>query len=149
MLPVVAQEPPLPIATEFLTGRAVFPDDVDMRIKIRWESGGRDFVKVEDPSHTVVARFTVQPGAQFPCHTHAGPVVVNVVEGSWSTSKPRAATKRSTRLERRSSIPATGTSTPRSPLAGKTQPSLSPCSSKRPAEGPFLIPADAPAECVS
>jgi hypothetical protein len=147
MLPVVAQEP-LPIATEFLTVRAVFPDDVDMRIKIRWDSGGRDFVKVEDPSHTVVARFTVQPGAQFPCRTHAGPVVVNVVEGSLVYVKAEGCDETEYPAGTASSIPATGTSTPRSTLAGKTQPSLSPCSSKRPAEGPFLIPADAPAECV-
>ena len=35
-----------------------------------------------DLSRTVVARITVQPGAQFPWHTHAGPVIVNVAEGA-------------------------------------------------------------------
>jgi quercetin dioxygenase-like cupin family protein len=38
-------------------------------------------VNAADPSRTVVGRFTVQPGAQFPWHTHRGPVIVNVVEG--------------------------------------------------------------------
>lgn len=81
MLPLAAQEVPLPIATEFLTPRSVFPDDVDMKIKIKGD-GGTELVKVVDPSRTVTARFTIQPAARFPWHSHAGPVVVNVVEGT-------------------------------------------------------------------
>jgi quercetin dioxygenase-like cupin family protein len=80
VMPSAAQEPPPPIATEFLTARAVFPDDIDLKIKIKHDRA-TNVVNVEDPSRTVVARFTVQPGAQFPWHTHAGPVVVNIVEG--------------------------------------------------------------------
>ena len=37
---------------------------------------------MKDPSWTVVVRYTVQPGAQFPWHSHAGPVVVNLVSGA-------------------------------------------------------------------
>lgn len=81
VVPSAAQEAPPPIATEFLTGRAVFTDDVDLMIKVK-AGGQTNVVKAEDPSRTVVARFTVQPGAQFPWHTHAGPVVVNVVSGT-------------------------------------------------------------------
>ena len=81
MLPLAAQVPPLPIATEVLSPRSVFPDDIDMKVKI--DTGGEtEVVKVVDPSRTVTARFTIQPGAQFPWHSHAGPVVVNVVQGS-------------------------------------------------------------------
>jgi quercetin dioxygenase-like cupin family protein len=81
--PSIAQEVPPPIAAELLTGRAVFTDDVDLKVKIDPAGGAMsDVVKVEDPSRTVVGRFTVQPGAQFPWHTHAGPVIVNVVEGT-------------------------------------------------------------------
>jgi quercetin dioxygenase-like cupin family protein len=80
-LPLAAQVPPPPIAAEILTPRSVFPDDVDMKIKIKTD-GRREVVKVVDPSRTVTGRFTVQPGARFPWHTHAGPVVVNVVEGT-------------------------------------------------------------------
>ena len=76
-----AQEVPPPIATEILTPRSVFPDDVSMKIKVKSDDGNT-VVKVKDPSRTVTGRFTVQPGAQFPWHTHAGPVVVNVVEGT-------------------------------------------------------------------
>jgi quercetin dioxygenase-like cupin family protein len=81
MLPLAAQVPPLPIATEVLSPRSVFPDDIDMKVKI--DIGGEtEVVKVVDPSRTVTARFTIQPGAQFPWHSHAGPVVVNVAAGT-------------------------------------------------------------------
>lgn len=78
IVPSVAQ---VPIAAELLTGRAVFTDDVRLKVKIKGVEG-TDVVRVADPSRTVVARFTVQPGAQFPWHSHAGPVFVNVVQGS-------------------------------------------------------------------
>ena len=80
-LPLAAQEPPPPIATEFLSPRSVFPDDVDMKVKIN-TGGETEVVKVVDPSRTVTARFTIQPGARFPWHSHAGPVVVNVAQGT-------------------------------------------------------------------
>jgi quercetin dioxygenase-like cupin family protein len=76
-----AQEQPPPIATEFLTPRAVFTDDIDLKIK-RNLGKQTEVANAEDPSRTVVARFTVQPGAQFPWHSHAGSVIVNVVEGA-------------------------------------------------------------------
>lgn len=36
---------------------------------------------MRDLSRTVVARITVQPGAQFPWHTHPGPAIVNIARG--------------------------------------------------------------------
>ena len=48
-------------------------------MKVKHQGEKRLVVKEKDPSRTVVARFTVQPGAQFPWHTHRGPVLVNVV----------------------------------------------------------------------
>jgi quercetin dioxygenase-like cupin family protein len=81
VLPSSAQQAPPPIASEFLTPRSVFPDDVDLKTRIKHESEGRSVVISRNPSRTVVVRFTVQPGAQFPWHTHAGPVVVNMVQG--------------------------------------------------------------------
>jgi quercetin dioxygenase-like cupin family protein len=81
VLPSSAQTPPPPIATEFLTGRAVLTDDVDLKFKLKLEGMTPRVVNAPDPSRTVVARFTVQPGAQFPWHSHRGPVVVNVVSG--------------------------------------------------------------------
>jgi quercetin dioxygenase-like cupin family protein len=82
VLPSAAQQPPRPpIATEFLSGRAAFPDNVDSKLKIKHDGSGTTVVKSEDMSRTVVARFTVQPGAQFPWHSHRGPVIVNVTQG--------------------------------------------------------------------
>lgn len=82
VVPLAAQEDPPPIAADFLTPRSVFTDDVDLLVKIKPDGEGTTVVKEEDPSRSVVARFTLQPGAQFPWHSHAGAVVVNVVEGS-------------------------------------------------------------------
>jgi quercetin dioxygenase-like cupin family protein len=80
-LPSAAQEAPPPIAVEPLTGRAVFTDDVDLKLKNTLDGEETEVANAKDPSRTVTARITVQPGAQFPWHTHPGPVVVNVVEG--------------------------------------------------------------------
>jgi quercetin dioxygenase-like cupin family protein len=81
VVPSVAQQPPPPIGVELLTGRAVFTDDVDLKFKNKLDGKATEVVNVKDPSRTVTARFTVQPGAVFGWHTHPGPVVVNVVEG--------------------------------------------------------------------
>ena len=82
VLPSAAQQPPPPpIATEFLSGRAVFPDDVTSKLKIKRDGEGTTVVKSTDMARTVVARFTVQPGAQFPWHSHRGPVIVNITQG--------------------------------------------------------------------
>jgi quercetin dioxygenase-like cupin family protein len=80
-LPSSAQAPPAPITVELLTGRAVFTDNVDLKVKLK-RDGETAVVKDKNPSRTVTARITVQPGAQFPWHTHSGPVVVNVVSGA-------------------------------------------------------------------
>src|SRR4029450_7944614 len=83
IVPSAAQEPPPPIATELLSGRAVFTDDVDLMVKVKREGEAKaEGVRAEEPSGPVTARSTIQPGAQFPWHTHAGPVFVNVVQGS-------------------------------------------------------------------
>jgi quercetin dioxygenase-like cupin family protein len=77
-----AQDPPPPPAPEALTGRAVFPNDVDLKLKLKEHGGATTVVNVEDPSRTAVVRFTLQPGSRFPWHTHFGPVIVNVVSGA-------------------------------------------------------------------
>jgi len=74
--------PPPPIAAEPLTARSVFPDEIDMKLKLKHPGGGTMVVNVGDPSRTVDIKYTVQPGAQFPWHSHYGPVIVNIVSGS-------------------------------------------------------------------
>lgn len=61
--------------------RGSFTDDVTMTVSIGRPDHDPVVVDVADLSHLAVARFTVQPGAQFPWHTHAGPVLVSVVAG--------------------------------------------------------------------
>jgi quercetin dioxygenase-like cupin family protein len=50
---------------------------------LRFTHAGRAEVVVElaDLSHVAVARFTIRPGAQFPWHSHPGPVLVTVTQG--------------------------------------------------------------------
>jgi quercetin dioxygenase-like cupin family protein len=74
--------PPAPIAAEQLGLRSVLPDAVDMTIKLKSHQGGTTVVHVDDPSRTVVVKYTIQPGARFPWHTHYGPVIVNIISGS-------------------------------------------------------------------
>ncbi len=82
VLPSGAQTEPPPIAVEPLTPRSEFTDDVDLKIPYKLDGTRRRRVsKTKDASRTVVARITVQPGAQFPWHTHPGPVFVNVTQG--------------------------------------------------------------------
>ena len=82
VIPSAADPPPPPIAAEPLTLRSVFPDEIDMKFKLKLHDGGTMVVNVDDPSRTVDVRYTVQPGAQFPWHSHRGPVVVNIISGS-------------------------------------------------------------------
>ena len=79
VVPSFAQQPPAPIAVELLTGRATFTDNVKLTFKLKDE---HQTINVKVPSRTVVARITVQPGAHFPWHTHPGPVIVNVTQGT-------------------------------------------------------------------
>ena len=60
----------------------MFTDDIDLKVKRNLSGERTEVANAEDPSRTVVARFTVQPGAQFPWHSHAGFVVVNIVQGT-------------------------------------------------------------------
>jgi quercetin dioxygenase-like cupin family protein len=70
-----------PILVEPLTPRSIFTDDVSGQFRIKLEGHGTNVVNMQDASRTLVARITVQPGAQFPWHTHHGPVVVNIAQG--------------------------------------------------------------------
>jgi hypothetical protein len=65
-LPSAAQDAPPPIVAEPLTARAVFPDQVDLKIKLKTEGSETDVVNRGDPSRTVVVKYTVQPGALSP-----------------------------------------------------------------------------------
>jgi quercetin dioxygenase-like cupin family protein len=74
-------DPPTPITIEVLTPRATFTDDVAIQARLKLDGRGTEVIKAADPSHVVTTRITVQPGAQFPWHTHYGPVFVTVAQG--------------------------------------------------------------------
>lgn len=79
-VPSVAQT--APIVVEQLGKRSVFTDRVELKFKVQDHDGEMTVVSTHDASRTVLAKITVQPGARFPWHTHAGPVVVNIDQGA-------------------------------------------------------------------
>ncbi len=79
-----AQTAPPPIAVELLTSRAEFTGDVNLQIRNKQDGHATEVSSSKNPSRTVVAKITVQPGAQFPWHTHPGPVIVNIAAGELS-----------------------------------------------------------------
>ena len=81
VLPGLVRAAPVPIAVEVLTPRAQFTDRVGAQLKVKLDGNGTTVLNMPEASRTVVARFTIQPGAQFPWHTHPGPVIVNVAQG--------------------------------------------------------------------
>lgn len=81
LTPSQAQQPTPPILLEPLTPRSTFTDDVSGQFRVKLEGHGTNVVNMGDPSRTLVARITVQPGARFPWHTHPGAVIVNIAQG--------------------------------------------------------------------
>ena len=69
------------IVAEPLTGRAVFTDDVAIKFRGKVNGGRTEIINLKDASLTQTVKFTVQPGAMFPWHSHPGSVVVNVASG--------------------------------------------------------------------
>jgi quercetin dioxygenase-like cupin family protein len=147
VLPSSAQQPtPPPIATEFLTSRAVFTDDVDAQLKIKRPREGATVVDSKDASRTVVARFTVQPGAQFPWHSHPGPVIVNVTQGELVYVPAHDCSRRA--YPAGTAFVDPGHGHVHSAVNRTGQPTVFVATFyEAPAEGALLIPAPAPAGC--
>ena len=140
VLPSAADGPPPPILAEPLTPRSVFLDEIDLKIKIKLHNATH-VVNVEDPSRTVVVRYTVQPGAQFPWHSHNGPVVVNIVSGSL-TYLPRDTCLEHTYTTGQAFVDP-GQGHVHTAYNGGSQPTvLIATFFAAPATGPLLIPAD-------
>jgi len=129
-----------------LTERAVFTDNVDLKVKVKLDGKATRVVNVKDPSRTVVVRFTLEPGAQFPWHTHRGPVVVNVVQGELTYVGAEDCKER---------VYGAGTAFV-DPGRGHVHTAFNATDDETvlvatffeaPEEGPLLIPAEAPADC--
>ena len=73
--------PPLPIASEPLTQRHQFTDDVSVQVRLKPSGRSREVVNIDDASRMAVVRFTIQPGVRFPWHSHPGLVMVAVTKG--------------------------------------------------------------------
>lgn len=69
------------IVVDPVTPRSEITDEVTGQIKIKSDGDGTTVINMKDLSRTVVTKITVQPGAMFPWHSHAGPVLVNIAEG--------------------------------------------------------------------
>ena len=139
VVPSAAEDPPPPIAAEPLTPRSVFTDDIDMKIKINLHH--QMVVHVDDPSRTVAVRYTVQPGAQFPWHSHFGPVVVNIISGAL-TYIPAATCAERTYSAGEAFVDA-GHGHVHTAFNPGTEPTVFIATFfEAPAQGPLLIPAD-------
>jgi len=71
-----------PILVEPVTPRSEVTDRVAAQLRVKREGGETTTINMADLSKVVVAKITVQPGASFPWHTHAGPVLVIVAQGA-------------------------------------------------------------------
>jgi len=74
---------PKPIAAEPLTQRHAFDGEVSVKITQNLEGLPEQAISFEDASHLTVVRFTIQPGAVFPWHTHPGTVLITVTKGDF------------------------------------------------------------------
>jgi quercetin dioxygenase-like cupin family protein len=84
VVPSGAQDPPPPIDVQLLTSRAEFTDDVSVQVRYRLDGQRTSVLNARDASRLVTARITIQPGAMFPWHTHPGPVLINIAEGTFT-----------------------------------------------------------------
>jgi quercetin dioxygenase-like cupin family protein len=145
VVPSAAQEPPPPIAAEPLTARSAFVDDIDLKVKIKLDGGATRVINVDDPSRTAVVRYTVQPGARFPWHSHLGPVVVNIASGALTYVDGETCDERTYSAGQAFTDPGQGHF--HSAYNPGTEPMvLIATFFAAPAEGSLLIPAD-PANC--
>jgi quercetin dioxygenase-like cupin family protein len=145
-VPSGAQDDPPPIQVEPITPRSTFPDDVDVTIRVAYDADHIQLIEVSDPSRIVVARITVQVGAQFPWHTHPGPVIVTVQQGELTYVNANDCVER---------VYPTGTAFI-DPGHGNVHTAynssdevtvLTATFLEAPQEGPLTIPTDAPQDC--
>lgn len=141
VVPSAAVDPPPPISAEPLTPRSVFPDAIGMKLKLKTDEGGTAVVHVGDPSRTLDVRYTVQPGARFPWHTHYGPVIVNIISGSLTYVSEEACHEKT--YSAGESFVDAGHGHVHSAYNPGTEPTVFIATFfEAPATGPLLIPAD-------
>jgi quercetin dioxygenase-like cupin family protein len=76
-------EPPEFEVTTLLAGPATFTDNVSANFKVRYDRGRALTSNLpRDASNVIMVEATWQPGGTSGWHTHPGPAVISVVEGS-------------------------------------------------------------------
>ena len=145
LLPLAAQAQN-PIEVELLSPRSVFTDNVDLQFRNKRDGTATEVINSSAPSRTVVARITVQPGAQFPWHSHPGPVIVNVAQGELVYVEADDCVERSYAAGTAFIDPGRGhVHTAFNPTSGATV--LIATFFETPASGPITIVSDAPDDC--
>jgi quercetin dioxygenase-like cupin family protein len=82
-LPIhVAGDDPPPIGVQELTQRSAIIDEVGIQITLAVEGRDPQVLDVPEPGRVAIAEITVQPGAAFPWHTHPGPVIATIRQGT-------------------------------------------------------------------
>ena len=71
------------ISAEPLSQRHALDGNVAVHITQKLDGLPEHTITRDDASHIIVVRFTIQPGAVFPWHTHPGTVLVNITEGDF------------------------------------------------------------------
>jgi quercetin dioxygenase-like cupin family protein len=64
-----------------IVARGSFPDDIGIKFMLKG-TGGTQIVNAKDPSQVAVQRVVIGPGGQTGWHTHSGPAVVVIAEGT-------------------------------------------------------------------
>jgi quercetin dioxygenase-like cupin family protein len=81
--PTGGPDAPVGFSAQVLAPHATFTDDVAATFRFKYADGGRTTVaQLRDASTVVMAEVTWEPGGTSGWHTHPGPVIVNIVEGS-------------------------------------------------------------------
>jgi quercetin dioxygenase-like cupin family protein len=80
--PLAAGDDPPPIAVQELTERSAIIDEVGIQITLAVEGRDRQVLELPEPGRVAMAEITVQPGAAFPWHTHPGPVIATIRQGT-------------------------------------------------------------------
>lgn len=70
------------VTVDWITGLTSYPDQIDAMFKLKLDTGGTQVIHVARPDHVRIAKIAFEDGASLPWHTHPGPVVVSVTEGS-------------------------------------------------------------------
>ena len=124
----------------------MFTDGVKLQIRNKLDGHATDVSNSHDPSRTVVAKITVQPGAQFPWHTHPGPVLINVAQGEPPTSWPTTAS--TGRIQRG---PPSGSRQRHGPHGNQPNDEVTVLYAtffEVPETGPLTITVEAPSDCT-